>query len=115
MDIATILNPPIAFRFWMVYYRFEDGRIMYFRGQKRNAFFVSNLICGIHGDWTPEENFARLFQFKPEVTRQSIGKKLFVAEILKKELPEKITAIDRICFTGFAGIVLATHLILPHG
>ena len=104
MDIMTLLNPPVPYRYWLVYYRFDDGRLMYFRGSKRNALFITNLKCGIDGGWTAEEDFARLFQYEPKINHQTVSKRI-----------NHVEAVDHINYRGFNGIVLTTHLILPRG
>ncbi len=108
MASAIIMTKhPIKWRFWLVYYRYTDGRIMFFRGAKRNSLYIQNLKCGKQGDWTWEEDFARLFQFEPIIT-QAATSKVFGSETRQ-------TILQHSSYCGFSGFVLQSHLILPRG
>jgi len=105
--ISQLSNPPINWRYWIVYYRHEDDRAMFFRGEKRNAFYIQNMKCDKAGDWTWEMDYARLFQFEPVLALAATAKTL--GENYRPEI------LRRTNYHGFDGIVLRTHLILPHG
>lgn len=99
--------PPIPWRYWVVYYRFPDDRIMYFRGSRRNNLYIRNMLCGTDGDWSWEPDYARLFQFEPIITLSSTAKSL--GEQVRQDI------LQHTNYQGFHGTVLRTHLILPRG
>lgn len=104
---SILAEPPIHWGFWIVYYRYPDDRVMYFRGTRRNDFFIKNLLCGKGGDWSWEPDYARLFQFKPSIILDNIAKKL--GEETRQEI------LLRTSYQGFNETVLSTHLRLPRG
>lgn len=103
--VLSVLNPPILWRYWLVYYRYPDDRVMFFRGKRRKSLYIQNMTCGKNGDWTWEEDFARLFQSEPIITTASTSKRLV----------EKEDALMKMSYRGYDGYVLQTHLILPRG
>lgn len=98
--LTHILNPLIAWRYYIVYWRRQDGRIFYFRGTQRRKLFVSNET----DDWTSEESHARLFETQPEVTNHSSFSKTLQTTLLQSK---------EIHYKGFDGTVLKSHLIIP--
>lgn len=105
--LSALLNPPIPWRYWLVYYRHPDGRMMFFRGQKRNRLYISNLECGKDGNWTSEEDMARLFKSEPILSFSVIAKHF--GDDKRAEI------IRQLNYRGFHHTVLQSHLILPHG
>lgn len=98
--LTHILNPPIAWRYYLVYWRRRDGRTLYFRGTQRRKLFIANE----KDDWISEESHARLFETQPEITdHRSFSKTMQTTLLPRMEIHYK----------GFDGIVLRSHLIIP--
>lgn len=98
--ITNIINPPIAWRFFIVYLRLVDGRVMYFRGQRRRALFIVN----DSSDWVWVTEKARLFELDtPLIDCDASYAKKMQNHPLRK----------RINYQGFNQRVLASHLVIP--
>lgn len=97
--MQSILSPPIAWRFYIVYWRKPDGRTVWFRGSRRRALFVKNL----DSDWVTEPELARLFERDPpEFTDHNFAKWLRAHPVRQQ-----------VNYKGFADTVLASHLLIP--
>lgn len=109
MSLTTLVNPPVKWRYWLVYYRDpgSDPRIKFFRGTMRNNLFIQSENCGKGGDWVWEPERARLFQFEPIIAPATISKRF------GDERRQHI--LKSVHYRGFDGWVVRSHLILPHG
>lgn len=96
--LTNVLNPPIEWRYYMLYWRMFDGRIFYFRGQRRRKLFIRDITT----DWVSVPEKARLFSEKPNLSDTSC-----YAKTLKN------LEVSELHFAGFHGIVLRSHLIMP--
>ena len=94
-----IMNPPIQWRFFILYRRLSDGRIFYFRGRRRRALFIRNDTT----DWVSEPELARLFETQPTIADDRCFTKLMRNHPLRQQLN----------WSGHHGDVLRSHLIIP--
>ena len=98
--ITEIINPPIAWRFFIVYWRLPDGRMKYFRGSRRRDLFIRNVTT----DWVSDQDAARLFELREPAIQsdRSFSKNMRGSQIR-----------NQLHFRGFEGPILRSHVIIP--
>ncbi|MEM9336663.1 MAG: hypothetical protein AAGA35_02305 [Patescibacteria group bacterium] len=88
----------------MVYFRFPDGRIWFFRGQYRRQPFFTDCRVTDNKDWVNDQDMARLFEKEPDVTNDRLfDKNVRFDQKFRQKLNMK----------PFDETVLRSHLIVP--